>query len=505
MTDEPECLRAGLAYIARGWPAFPVKPQAKEPLTKHGVKDATLDGDQLRRWFHRWPTANIAIACGSPGPQVLDIDDLAAGHDTLVVVSRLGGPDVATARGRQFYLRGSTQGTIALGWGELRGRGSYVVAPPSTHPTGKLYVYLIEPGDAPLPGLPSGILPANASTAGTGNFDAPELIGFGQRHDALKDATVRFVRAGFVDPHTLEQMLIAFFTSRCDPNPPPRPNEFKQLAAWGAKTAMATRERMLADVEDEPKPKGKRPKAPTGLEVPPRGDAPLKEHRAYVGVAGGWGDRIDIEAVVRYGQRPSDALEMKLSNGQIIHFDRQEHVATRGGWARLVTLCTNGIANPVALSEVEGQKVLRSLCILSDAPTIIREVEELVDAVESFVVRCEEIAHDLSTPDGRFDAIDHCRRRTQWDPFHDDDERRPALLQDLAANGARYMRAGELRAWLNHEGFKIDASALAGRMLMIGVQHTRLAGREARRPGQAGARATNHGVFYRLPDEAVEE
>src|SRR5262249_37217616 len=151
--DLPECLRAGLEYIGRGWPTMALKPHSKEPATRHGVKDATLDEIVLRRWFERWPDANIGLACGLPGPHVLDIDDPRAGPTALVRVSRLGGPDVATARGRQFYLRGLAQGTVSLGWGELRGQGSYVVAPPSIHPSGKLYVFLIGLTEAPLPPL----------------------------------------------------------------------------------------------------------------------------------------------------------------------------------------------------------------------------------------------------------------------------------------------------------------------------------------------------------------
>jgi hypothetical protein len=509
--DEPACLLAALAYARRGWPTFPLKPQSKEPLTRHGVNDATTDEAQLRAWWKKWPQANVAIACGHPGPDVLDVDDLIAGRDVFNEAALLGGPDVATARGRQLYGEGSSSGTINLGYGELRGRGSYVVAPPSIHPSGKVYTWIVEPNGR-LPRLPDGLRNGHGrTTAGVGELKPRPLIAHGERHDALKDFAVRQVRGGILDQHLIEVALKSYFEAACEPLPKPRRDEFAKHAAWAIKSKIADRERMYADFDaadrerdaaDEKKG-GKAKKQPTGLERPPRGDAPLKEHRAYVGVAGGWGDRIDVKTVVRGGQRPADWLEITLTNGQAIWFERQEHVATRGHWMRVVTMYTNGIANPVALNEIDGAKVLRSLCILADAPAVIREAEDLWDAVGSFVARCEAVTdHDLSTPSGRYEAIAHCRARESWDPFHDDDTRFPVLLVDAADSGGRYVRAGELRAWLSHEGFKLESAAMPGRMTLIGLAYVVLRGRE----GQSlhdGPRSTNHSVFYRLPSEAV--
>lgn len=499
--EPPACLLAGLDYIARGWPAFVCKPQSKEPLTRHGVSDATLDPQQLERWFVKWPSANIAIACGLPGPHVLDIDDMVAGHDALVRVSRYEPPDVATARGRQFYLLGIDAGTVGLGWGELRGRGSYVVAPPSIHPSGKLYVWLNPPSGAPLPPIPDGIVPNGRTTAGVGELVVPELIAYGQRHEALKDAAVRFVRAGITDVHTLEQMLRSFFEARFVPTPRPRKDEFLNLAGWAARTNMAARERAYADFDEVEKPKRKRG---TGLETPPRGDAPLKDHREYVRIAGGWGDRIDVETVKRWGMHGADALEIKLTNGQIIYFGRQENVATRGGWARTVAMATNGIANPVTLKEVEGIKVLRSLCILADTPAYIAEAQTLEDAIADFVGQAEEFdTHDLTTPDGRYNAIAHCRARSAWDPRRADEDHRPILLLCRGGSG-RYVRGGELRDYLRMRDLGVGGEAMPGRMATAGLEYVHLDGREARRPDRAG-RAKNHGVFYRLPAVQLED
>lgn len=56
-----------LAYAARGWHVFPCGPRAKTPLTGRGWQDATADPGIIRTWWSRWPSANVAIACGPSG------------------------------------------------------------------------------------------------------------------------------------------------------------------------------------------------------------------------------------------------------------------------------------------------------------------------------------------------------------------------------------------------------------------------------------------------------
>ena len=72
MTDAT--LRQALAYARRGWPVFPCLPGQKIPATAHGYKDATTDEQQITEWFGRGQRWNLAIATGTPGPDVLDID-----------------------------------------------------------------------------------------------------------------------------------------------------------------------------------------------------------------------------------------------------------------------------------------------------------------------------------------------------------------------------------------------------------------------------------------------
>jgi bifunctional DNA primase/polymerase-like protein len=147
-------LGQALAYAAAGWPVFPCRPDAdpcprpedcpcKAPLTGHGFKDATTGPEQIRAWWARWPAANVAIATGAPGPDVLDVDVSAedsgwAGFNRLKRAGLLIGAHalVRTPRGGlHAYYRGTGQpnGSLARAGHliDFRGAGGYVLAPPS--------------------------------------------------------------------------------------------------------------------------------------------------------------------------------------------------------------------------------------------------------------------------------------------------------------------------------------------------------------------------------------
>ena len=78
MTPATGFLDNALAYAARGWPVFPLRPGDKVPLIPkaaggNGVHDATTDPAQIRLWWGRWPAANIGLAAGVTF-WVLDVD-----------------------------------------------------------------------------------------------------------------------------------------------------------------------------------------------------------------------------------------------------------------------------------------------------------------------------------------------------------------------------------------------------------------------------------------------
>jgi len=143
MTDVPErTVGQALAYASRGWLVFPCRPGSKAPATEHGFRDASADPDRIAAWWQRMPNANVAIATGSPGPDVLDVDQhRAAGNgfralNRLVKVGLVGRPGeivVTPGGGLHAYYLGSHQasGRLPRHHLDFRAAGGYVLAPPS--------------------------------------------------------------------------------------------------------------------------------------------------------------------------------------------------------------------------------------------------------------------------------------------------------------------------------------------------------------------------------------
>jgi hypothetical protein len=115
-------------------------------LVPHGVKDATCNRARILAWWTRHPQANIGLATGHAF-DVLDVDgpagtqaiqELAAAHGLVS-----SGPLVRTGGGGwHFYLAPTGLGNVRpqdLEHVDWRGRGGYVVAPPSRHACGHPY------------------------------------------------------------------------------------------------------------------------------------------------------------------------------------------------------------------------------------------------------------------------------------------------------------------------------------------------------------------------------
>lgn len=142
ITKPSSMLHRALAYAHQGWPVFPCRPGSKEPATRHGFHDASTDDDQIRSWWLRQPSANIAIATGQPGPDVLDIDQHGQAGNGFAAYHRLSaaglldraGAVVATpGGGLHLYFAGSRQasGRLPRHHLDLRAVGGYALAPPS--------------------------------------------------------------------------------------------------------------------------------------------------------------------------------------------------------------------------------------------------------------------------------------------------------------------------------------------------------------------------------------
>jgi Bifunctional DNA primase/polymerase, N-terminal len=132
-------------------------------LVPHGVKDATCNRAQILAWWTRHPLANIGLSTGHSF-DVLDVDGPAgeAAIRTLAAAHGLhsAGPLVRTGGGGWHHYLAPTglgnvhpQGLEHVDW---RGRGGYVVAPPSRHAAGHPYLWApVRDLETPLAQIPA--------------------------------------------------------------------------------------------------------------------------------------------------------------------------------------------------------------------------------------------------------------------------------------------------------------------------------------------------------------
>ena len=161
-----DLLDAALAYAAEGRAVLPLhtaaeghcscgrgdcSSPAKHPRVRHGLHEATTRIDQIRHWWTRWPQANIGVRTGEASNLVvLDIDTRHDGHHALADLAKRD-PAVLDTRlirtgGGGWHLYFTHPGHVIrnsaglLGSGiDVRGDGGYIVAPPSTHISGRPY------------------------------------------------------------------------------------------------------------------------------------------------------------------------------------------------------------------------------------------------------------------------------------------------------------------------------------------------------------------------------
>lgn len=163
-------------YARHGWPVVPLTTPGsggcscgdrscgspgKHPRIREGLRNASADPQQVRRWWSRWPEANIGVRTGAPsGLVVVDVDlpegpaslaDLERRHDRLPATceQRTG------SGGRQLLfahpgepVRNRTGVVAGI---DVRADGGYIVVPPSRHASGDRYRWTarLAPADPP--------------------------------------------------------------------------------------------------------------------------------------------------------------------------------------------------------------------------------------------------------------------------------------------------------------------------------------------------------------------
>ena len=229
--DEP--LLNALGYIELGFPVYQVVPGEKKPLRKGGYKDATLDEAVVRTWFMLNPNANIALATGDRFLAV-DVDKKSGGYESLALIKERFGADIFEGAhrvrtgggGEHIYCRPvpNTVSTSLPGFPgiDIKSFGGGVVAPPSRHPSGSLYVPLDDDISAlcALPDAFIAILPKKGDrSAVLEAVENGDPIRDGQRYEYMR-AAAGSLRHNGLEPEEILEVLRLRNQARCVPPSP---------------------------------------------------------------------------------------------------------------------------------------------------------------------------------------------------------------------------------------------------------------------------------------------
>ena len=137
-----ELLGAALKYFKMGFSIIPVGQDKKPLIQWKEFQERKPTEEEVKGWFSNLGVTGIGIVTGKiSGIIVLDAE---AGAD----ISGLKIPKTPTVTtgggGAHYWLKYDSKEKIANGVRvfpliDIRGEGGYIIAPPSLHPTGKLY------------------------------------------------------------------------------------------------------------------------------------------------------------------------------------------------------------------------------------------------------------------------------------------------------------------------------------------------------------------------------
>jgi hypothetical protein len=151
--------------------------------------------DQVRRWWRRWPNANVGVVTGTvSGLVVLDVDPRHGGDESLAALEGIHGllphtvESLTGGGGRHLYFRhpGTVVPSRSIAPGlDIKGDGGLIVSPPSQHVSGRVYRWEpgCAPGEVPLADLPRwlelGVQNPSLSSSGAGGVarQSPERTG----------------------------------------------------------------------------------------------------------------------------------------------------------------------------------------------------------------------------------------------------------------------------------------------------------------------------------------
>ncbi|MEM3415507.1 MAG: phage/plasmid primase, P4 family [Thermoproteota archaeon] len=225
---ENERIKWAKKYVfALGFSVIPVSIDKKPLIDWKEFQERLPTEAELEEWFSDERT-NIAIVTGAiSGLAVLDIDGIEGEESLKKYKLHIPlAPCVKTGKGFHFYFKyknGVRNFTRRFPGIDLRGEGGYVLAPPSIHPSGAIYEWII-PLDGDLPELPEWILETKKEEQQERdpNWVEELLKGVeeGQRNDSLARLSGHYFGKGLTFEET--KLILLDWNKR---NKPPLPEE----------------------------------------------------------------------------------------------------------------------------------------------------------------------------------------------------------------------------------------------------------------------------------------
>ena len=225
-------LDAAIEYASKGMAVFPLKVRGKEPMTAHGVKNATTNFNTIEKWWTKYPNANIGIACGavSGGLLVVDLDEKEngiSGSDSLHNWERENGELPETVRsitgkgGAHLLYRidHAEKNKVNLLEGvDIRSDNGYIVAPPSIHPNGNRYEWEYDPEEYEIAKADETVLKllSVGKKVEPDKFTVPDKIPDGRRNDTIFKMACSLQAKGLTDGSILAA-CIAENKVKCNP------------------------------------------------------------------------------------------------------------------------------------------------------------------------------------------------------------------------------------------------------------------------------------------------
>lgn len=147
-------LETAISWVERGIAVLPITHRSKLPaadalrltgdVDEYGraswgrYQTELPDRETLRCWFSG-PRRNLAIVTGWQGLVIIDFDSMEV-YDAWSSLATLSSYKVLTGRGVHLYVHvDQPVHTAHIGLIDIKAAGGYVLAPPSIHPSGRVY------------------------------------------------------------------------------------------------------------------------------------------------------------------------------------------------------------------------------------------------------------------------------------------------------------------------------------------------------------------------------